>query len=242
MNTYLPLGDSAFIVKFGEAISEETNAIISSYSKQLIKLDVKGIIELIPSYNEILVVYNPMEIDYKILVQLLKDLENTISINDSMERELIRIPVCYDEKFALDLDFVSEHTELSIKEIIRSHSEPNYLVYMLGFTPGFPYLGGMNKQLSSPRKVNPRTKVEVGSVGIADSQTGIYPIESPGGWQIIGKTPLKLYAPLSRENFLLKSGNFIKFYPIDIAEFEEIEWRVKQDKYTVKRELIPYNG
>jgi KipI family sensor histidine kinase inhibitor len=137
--------------------------------------------------------------------------------------ETIEIPVCYGGDFGPDIEFVAQTHDLTVEEVIRIHSEPEYPIYMIGFTPGFPFLGGLPEKLHTPRLETPRTVVPAGSVGIANAQTGIYPIDSPGGWQLIGKTPLKLF-DLQRSNpILLKAGDALKFKPITIYEYHRLK-------------------
>lgn len=220
MIKYIPSGDSAFIVKFGSEISEDINKQIRSYYLVLTELNIEGIIECIPSYTDLMVLYDPLILNYKeLLVQLKSAAEKINSVTIPEARE-IEIPVLYGEKFGEDLEVVKSHTGLSIDDIIKIHSEAKYLVYMLGFTPGFCYLGGMNERIATPRKKTPSQKILAGSVGIAANQTGVYPITSPGGWQIIGRTPLKLFDPDRKNEFLIQAGDYLKFKPINEEEYE----------------------
>ncbi|MEW9125004.1 MAG: 5-oxoprolinase subunit PxpB, partial [Thermotaleaceae bacterium] len=148
------------------------------------------------------------------------------------------IPTCYHEDFGPDIHFVAQQNQLSIDEVISIHSNNEYLIYMLGFTPGYCYLGGMSEKIAAPRLSKPRTAVAAGSVGIAGTQTGIYPIESPGGWQLIGRTPLDLYNPAREENpILLEAGNYIRFLPITKEEYRDIQQNINQNCYQVKKYL-----
>ena len=133
-----------------------------------------------------------------------------------------------------DLEFVAHHNLIYVEEVIKIHSEKEYFIYMLGFLPGFIYLGGMSDKIATPRLEKPRLKVSGGSVGIAEKQTGIYPIESPGGWQIIGRTPIKLYDPKRSFPFLLKSGDYVKFYPINEEQFKEIKKKAEEGNYILE--------
>ncbi|MHB8904561.1 MAG: 5-oxoprolinase subunit PxpB, partial [Melioribacteraceae bacterium] len=137
--------------------------------------------------------------------------------------EVIEIPVCYDEEFAPDISIVAKHNSLTIEQVIQIHSQPEYLVYFLGFSPGFPYLGEMPKEIVTPRLLTPRLKVPAGSVAIGGDHTGIYPISSPGGWNIIGRTPLRLFSPENENPTLLKMSDRIKFVPITKKEFEQLK-------------------
>jgi inhibitor of KinA len=144
---------------------------------------------------------------------------------------VVSIPVCYGGAFGPDLDFVAGHNKLSVQEVIDIHTSRPYQVYMLGFTPGFPYLGGMSERIAAPRLAQPRVAIPAGSVGIAGSQTGIYPIESPGGWQLIGRTPLRLFDPGSATPFLFAAGNYLRFTAIDADAFLEIRQQVESGSY-----------
>ncbi len=219
MITFFPSGDSAFLLKFGNTITEEIQVKIQAYIHILSKSKIKGITEVVPSYSDILIHYNPLEIEYKKLLTQLKELGSKIENTPLPKPKTVRIPVLYGGEFGKDIKEVEKHTGLSSEEIIQLHTQNRYLVYMLGFTPGFCYLGGMDKRLATPRKKIPEQKIFAGSVGIAAEQTGIYPIDSPGGWQIIGRTPLKLFNPLSENPFLVEAGNYLEFYPITEEEF-----------------------
>lgn len=223
MFKYHPLGDSAFLIKVGDKISIDIHKKIRAFQVLIQKNKITGISELIPAYNELLVCYNPEIIYFKDLLNELKNFEQNLDIAQLPEPKIIHIPVCYDSQFAPDLRIVAQKNQLSSDEVIKIHSSGKYLIYMLGFTPGFCYLGGLDSKIATPRKENPRERIEAGSVGIAGNQTGIYPIDSPGGWQIIGKTPLKLFNPEKENPFLAEPGNYIKFDPITQKEFYLME-------------------
>ncbi len=237
MFKYFPLGDSSFIIKFGDQISPEINNSVRTYSQKLRDDKLDGIAEIIPAYNELVVSYDRNLINYKKLLTYLKSIEKSLFLKKITKRKIVHIPVCYENEFALDIDIVSSSNNLSIDDVIKIHSSAEYLVYMLGFTPGFCYLGGMDNRIETPRKEIPRTKINAGAVGIAGKQTGIYPIESPGGWQIIGKTPLILFDPLRIPEFLIEAGDYIKFDPISINDFKEIESKLIKGVYNLNVEL-----
>jgi KipI family sensor histidine kinase inhibitor len=184
---------------------------------------IRGIVELIPTYCSLLIQYDPMDLRYGQLRDRLGALVTQLDEVEMPPKQVVEIPVAYGGEYGPDLGEVARAHNISEEEVIKLHSEPEYPIYMLGFVAGFPYLGGMNKAIATPRKKSPRLKIEAGSVGIAGEQTGIYSVESPGGWQIIGRTPLKLYDVNRNEPVLLKAGQYIKFKPITKEEFRAME-------------------
>lgn len=232
---YLTAGDRALVIEFGNEISEEINAKVRSMTIAIEKENIDGIIEITPTYRSLTVHYNPLKISYYCLLDHFKSLENRLGKINIPLPEIIEIPIFYGGETGPDIFSVAEHNSISTNEVIDIHSSKEYLVYMLGFTPGFPYLGGMDEKIATPRLENPRTKIQKGSVGIAGSQTGIYPADSPGGWQIIGKTPVNLYDAYRDIPILLNSGNYIKFIPISQEHYDEIEKAVEEGIYQVKK-------
>lgn len=220
MIQYFPSGDSAFLLKFGNEISTDINQQIRSFVLSLSNLKIPGITELIPSYTDVLVQYDPIQISFSELLEKLKNIVEHLDSIELPDARTLRIPVLYGSRFGENMDAVKTHTCLSEMEIIDRHTQAKYLVYMLGFTPGFCYLGGMDECLTTPRKEIPSQKIKAGSVGIAAGQTGIYPIESPGGWQIIGRTPLKLFDPNRQPEFLVQAGDYLEFYAISDEEYD----------------------
>lgn len=212
-------GDCALLLQFQHDISPEIHLAVKSVYLQLKKMHIIGVKAIVPAYCSIVLHFNPKKIasaDLKMFI------EHTPFYVDQtgQENTVIPIPVCYDDEYALDMEVVLALTGLSKKEIIHHHTQNNYLVYMLGFTPGFLYLGGLDKKLWIPRKQTPRLHVQAGSVGLADQQTGIYPLDTPGGWQIIGKTPTKLFE--KNKKFSIKMGDVIQFYEISKKEFLQL--------------------
>lgn len=217
---YLLAGDKAIVVEFGDIIDEDINRKVINLMKNIESSSlINSIYEMIPTYRSLMIIYNPLKITFNDLINSVKNIECNLKVLDKREKNIIKIPVLYGNDYGPDIDTVAKHNRLSTEEVIRLHSEAEYLVYMLGFTPGFTYLGGMNNKLETPRLDNPRVKIPEGSVGIAGKQTGVYPIESPGGWQLIGRTPIKLYNPKRENPILLKAGDYVKFTPITKDEF-----------------------
>lgn len=228
--------DSFLVVKYQDEITAEINGKVHSLYTLLNNNLDKGILDLIPSYNSILIQYNPFHISFLNLKQLVENHISNPSKTDS-KQTVIDIPVLYGGKYGQDLDYVAEHNHLTNNQVIEIHSKPNYLVYMLGFTPGFPYLGGMDESIATSRLTTPRTSIPAGSVGIADKQTGIYPSESPGGWRLIGKTPLTLFDHTQNPPSLIIPGNLIRFVPLkSIEEYEKISKLVATNKYKLYKQ------
>ena len=219
MMEIIPYGSHALLINFEKKIDSTIHSLVMSYFHLLEKFP--EVSYQIPAYCSITVGYDPAAINYH---QLKEKIENTkVDMNRSKAgSKVIEIPVCYAHDFAPDLEEVSKRLKLNPEEIIRMHTAEIYDVYMMGFLPGFPYLGKLPKALECARKSTPRKQVKAGSVGLAGSQTGIYPSVAPGGWQLIGQTPIHLFNPSKNNSFLIKVGNRIKFKSIDADEFEKI--------------------
>jgi inhibitor of KinA len=219
----VPLGDRALVAHLGKEISRKTFDSIRSLSHQLSDNPPKGFVELVPAFTTLTVYYDP-------LVTTVSELTEQIRRQQSVEIEapeanprIVEVPVCYGGEFGEDLELVAKHAGFSAAETIRIHASSDYIVHMIGFAPGFPYLGGMSPKIAAPRRSSPRLKVPVGSVGIAGEQTGIYPLETPGGWQIIGRTPLALFRPNEDPPTLLQAGDIVRFRSISQEEFREMQ-------------------
>lgn len=228
---FLMAGDSALVAEFGNAITPEINARIRAFNIALEQRKLPGVLELLPTYRSVLIQYDPEIIGTEILKARLSEIAQNLDTIAIPSAQVVELPVLYGGEMGPDLDFVAEHAGLSPEQVIRLHTEPEYLIYMLGFTPGFTYLGGLNEKIHTPRLAQPRVKIPGGSVGIAGSQTGVYPIDSPGGWQLIGRTPVKLYDPNRAEPILPRAGQYIKFRAIDQAEFDSIAEQAEQGVY-----------
>lgn len=214
-----PFGDAALLLTFGDVIEVLINSRIVAYTKVLKESNLIGVIGIIPAYTTITVQYDALKTSYSELKEKLESLVVSNSLDH--KTKIVKIPVCYDAAFSKDIDEVIDYSGLTKEKIIELHTSKNYLVYMLGFTPGFFYLGGMDTRLYCPRKEKPRLKIEAGSVGIAGSQTGVYSMDSPGGWQVIGKTPLSIFDKNKKENyFLVNQGDVVQFYEVSLNEFK----------------------
>lgn len=235
---FLQCGDSALIVEFSKEISDSVNILIRAFDAAIKKKNINGIVETVPTFRSLSVYYNPLLISSQKLTKKLKNVLKGVSAAAQSERTVIEIPVLYGGEYGEDLPDVSKHTGLSEEEVIKLHSSAEYLIYMLGFLPGFAYLGGLDPRLETPRLQNPRTKIHMGAVGIGGAQTGIYPLASPGGWRLIGTTPVKPYDPDREQPFLYSAGDYIKFFSVDEDEFNRIKESVDKNEYkcTVRKE------
>ncbi|WP_160672273.1 5-oxoprolinase subunit PxpB [Clostridium sp. C8-1-8] len=219
--------ETSALIEFGVKIDKEINKKIRLFCKYLDKSSFYGFIEYVPYFTSVSVVYNPLAIGssepFEAVKSILEDIISKIDFKVQYEEHIVEIPVCYEKEFAPDLEYVAKANNLTIEEVVEIHSNGEYIVYMIGFAPGFPYLGGLSEKIHTERRSTPRTVIPAGSVGIAGSQTGVYPIETPGGWQIIGRTPLKLFDLNSDEKTLLKCGDIAKFYSISYDEYKRLK-------------------
>lgn len=232
---YLPVGDTGLMVEFGSEISLEVNQKVRYMSLALEENPPQGVREIIPAYCSLLVHYEPDVIAADKLITGLKDIESRLTEMEFPSPAVTEIPVLYGGEQGPDLQFVAEHNGLTPEKVIALHSSVNYLIYMIGFAPGFPYLGGMPEGIATPRLKKPRLNIPAGSVGIAGKQTGIYPLESPGGWRLIGQTPVKLYNPGGKDPILLKAGDFVRFKPVGEEEYTNVVNEIVAGSYEVKR-------
>lgn len=226
-----PLGDGALLVSFGNIINEETNAKVMQLFQQL-KGCFPFVKDIVPAYSSLTIYYDVVSLYTKeksafekmkeAILPLLQSENSTASVS---ERE-IAIPVCYAKKYAIDLEELAAQKQLPLEEIIRLHTGKTYRVYMIGFLPGFPYMGKVDERIATPRRSSPRTGIAAGSVGIAGEQTGIYPFNSPGGWKIIGRTPVQLFDKNRKEPVLLQPGDQVSFISITEHEFENYQSRI----------------
>lgn len=235
--TISPVGDRAISIDFGQVIDPTINRHIRQTIERIKELQLDGIIELVPTYCALLVEYDAMLYSYSEICNIIEPtLEEGMTNTTNELVTVVEVPTVYGGEFGPDLRFVASHNHLSEDEVISIHSGTDYLVYMLGFIPGFTYLGGMDPRIATPRLSSPRTLIPAGSVGIAGEQTGTYPSDSPGGWQIIGRTPVTMYDMSKAQAALLKAGDYVRYVPIDESEFHRIK-ALGADYVPVIREL-----
>jgi len=216
------VSDTAYSVEFGDEISPAVAARVTALTALLDANETLPLLEIIPSYRSVLVIYNPISTLAKDLPGQLKMMANQLEELSGKAGKTIEIPVCYGGAYGLDLAGLAADKGLTEHEVIEIHSSADYLVYMMGFMPGFPYLGGLDKRIAAPRLSIPRIMVPAGSVGIAGEQTGVYPQDSPGGWRLIGRTPLELFNKTRPEPFLLKAADTVRFVPIDEQSYRAL--------------------
>lgn len=214
-------GDTAISVEFGDKIDPEINARVRRLHALLKEGGHTGISGLNPTYRSLFIQYDPWECSFERLVGIVEQYLPHIGTPMETVSSVKQIPVCYGGELGPDLEQVADLHGLCGDELIRLHCAPVYQVYMIGFTPGFAYLGGLDERLHTPRRKEPRKRVAAGSIGIADRQTGIYPIESPGGWRLIGRTYLKIFDPERERPFFLEAGDLVRFNRIGEEEFEK---------------------
>lgn len=230
-----PLGESAITVQFGTEISPFINKKVKALALKLQHESFSGFIECTPAFASVTVFFDPFIVkqaygekeksSFQIVRAILEQALETLVENEESAPRIIEIPVCYGGDFGPDLDFVAAHNQLSADEVIHLHASARYPVYMIGFAPGFPYLGGLSEKINAPRHPSPRTSIPAGSVGIAGSQTGVYPISTPGGWQLVGRTPMALFRPDRDQPSVLSAGDIVKFVPITREEYDQYQER-----------------
>lgn len=231
-------GDHALTMEFGRCISEDINDLVLAAEHSLCDEPVTGVIETVPTYRSLLVDYDSSVISFSDLSACLRRRMDNIDPSSTAKYRRWDIPCCYGLYFAQDMDAVMEHTGLKCEEIIQRHSAADYRVYMQGFLPGFVYLGGLDPLLETPRLKKPRLKIPRGAVGIGGSQTGVYPVASPGGWNLIGCTPVELYEPRRGEPILCSAGDHIRFVPINSCEYYDIRHEILRESFRLEPTVV----
>jgi len=215
------MGDRGLLLEFGDEISREISEKVRRMALAIQTEAIEGIVETVPTYRSLLIVYNPTILPIERLKTRLVRIEEGLQQTPLPEPRSTRIPVVYGGVYGPDLEEVARYHQISPEEVIRLHCSKPYLIYMIGFMPGFPYMGELPEALVTPRLKTPRLSVPKGSVAIAQRQTGIYSIRSPGGWQVLGRTPVELFDPEEDPPALLQMGDFVQFYQINEKEFKE---------------------
>ncbi|SMC52525.1 5-oxoprolinase subunit PxpB [Sporomusa malonica] len=229
-------GEYGLVVELGAVISPEVNALVLQLTRLLTDNNRQGILEIVPTYRSVAVYFDPLTLTREELTKLIRQFLGQLKPMETecVPARVVYVPVCYGGVLGPDLEFVAKYIGLPVREVIAAHTAKPYLVYMLGFTPGFPYLGGLPEQLVVPRQETPRNQVPAGSVGIGGNQTGFYPIESPGEWWLIGRTPLKAFDPNRSNPFLVAAGDYVQFVDIGIDEYFTIRREVAAGLYTLQ--------
>jgi len=231
-------GDTAVIVEFGDEVNRELSNLVLSADATMESSNIPGVIETLPTFRSLLVQYDPLVTTSEQLIAKISPLMDTLASHEYCARSW-HIPVCYEEEYAADITQVATATGHTVEQVIQIHSDVLYHVYMLGFLPGLAYMGDLPEALHLPRLTNPRTRVPAGSVSIATSLTTIYPYESPGGWHLIGTTPLNLFDIKQTPPALFAPGDLIKFEPISSAELINISQQISRGEYCLKPEGTP---
>lgn len=226
-----PAGDSGLYVFFPQRIHPDVHRRVRALVLALDRLRLPGLRDVVPSYAAVLIHYDPVQLSYRELESLCLSLARQAEAQPLPPARTLLLPVAYGGPFGPDLEEVARLCGTTPEEVIRLHSAPDYLVYFLGFTPGFPYLGGLDPRLRVPRLPRPRPRVPAGSVAIGGEQTGIYPVESPGGWRVIGRTPVPLYRPGPPPSVLLEPGCYVRFVPISAEEYHRVRLQVEEGRY-----------
>jgi inhibitor of KinA len=229
----LDCGEQALVIEFGSRIDPLVNARVHRLARTVNAELAQRIVEVVPTYRSLTIYFDPCAISREALRQeiairlpALDRAEPSSSTN-----RILMVPVCYGGEFGPDLHFVAARHSLTADEVVAIHTSVQYRVYMLGFSPGFPYLGGLPERIAAPRLDVPRMKVAAGSVGIAGAQTGIYPMESPGGWRLIGRTPLKVFDPSAERPFLFAAGDLVRFVRLEPNEYDELREQVERGTF-----------
>ena len=235
---FLAGGDKALFVELGNAVTAELSRRVRHLLLAIKNTGIPGLIEVVPTYKSLLIYYEPLQISPQELRSRLETLARRAPDSEFPEPVVSEVPTVYGNEYGADLEFVAEHNGLTPEEVVRIHTGNRYLIYMVGFMPGFAYLGKLPSRIATPRLDTPRLRIPGGSVGIAGNETGVYPLESPGGWRIIGRTPLKLFDARKEPPALLQAGDYVIFVRITPPEFKRIEEAVRQGTYQIKEARV----
>lgn len=227
---YLAAGESCVVVEFADEISREANDAVTALAKHMRSQKRVPLMECLPTYRSLAIYFDPTKTAREAVIQEARSAP-AFSADCGTYGTEIEIPVCYGGEYGPDIANVAEHAGIAEEEVVLRHSAKPCHCYMIGFLPGFAYLGGMDESIATPRLANPRTVIKGGSVGIAGKQTGIYPLDSPGGWQLIGRTPLRLFTPEAARPTLIEAGYEVRFVPVSEDEYKKIEAEVAAGVY-----------
>lgn len=228
---FFPAGDHAMVVEFGSIIAENINQKVHALAGWIEEKQIEGVVELLPTFRSLMIYYDCHVVSFERLKRKVSEFDDTKVSAGAEKKKIIKVPCCYGARFGSDLHDMEKILGIDKDEIIRIHSSVCYKIYMLGFLPGFVYLGGLDKRIEVPRLSSPRVKINPGSVGIGGNQTGVYPVASPGGWRLIGGTPLDFYDPDREKPILCNAGEYIRFVPIHIDEYYDIRHLVLKGQY-----------
>ena len=228
---FLLSGDGALTVEFGDAISDEVNARVCALDRALARDPIAGVTETIPTFRSLLICYDSARLTAAALRAAVEARLASCAAAEARPRRVLDLPVCYGGAHGPDLPDVARLNGLSEDEVVALHAGRAYLIYMLGFLPGFAYLGGLDPRIHTPRLATPRTRIEPGAVGIGGSQTGVYPLASPGGWRLIGSTPVRPYDPARETPILYSAGDYIRFVPVTAREYDLLAADVAAGRY-----------
>jgi inhibitor of KinA len=228
----LSQGEQGIVVELGTAIDPALNARVHALARAISSRLGSRVSEVVPAYGSLLVIWDPLRVPRAALVRSIRRLAAEVAeAPEEGPRRVVRLPVCYGGEHGPDLADVARHAGLSPDEVVALHAAPVYRIHMLGFTPGFPYLGGMSPRIACPRLASPRTRIPAGSVAIGGQQTGVYPVESPGGWRLVGRTPARLFDPAARSPFLLAAGEGLRFVPVAPGAWRELSEAVARGSW-----------
>ena len=228
---FFPAGDHAMVVEFGSIIAENINQKVHALAGWIEEKQIEGVVELLPTFRSLMIYYDCHVVSFEQLKRKVSEFDDTKVSAGAEKKKITKVPCCYGARFGSDLHDMEKILGIDKDEIIRIHSSVCYKIYMLGFLPGFVYLGGLDKRIEVPRLSSPRVKINPGSVGIGGNQTGVYPVASPGGWRLIGGTPLDFYDPDREKPILCNAGEYIRFVPIHIDEYYDIRHLVLNGQY-----------
>ena len=237
---FIPAGDQALLVEVSDRVDPDDNRRVHDLVREIEGQGVRGVVDLIPTYRSLLIQYDSMLTSYDDLRKQVEEIEKGMDDTAPESPRIVHIPVLYGGDFGPDLGLVAEQAGLTEDDVVSLHSGVDYLVYMMGFTPGFPYLGGLDDKLATPRRATPRPRTPIGSVGIAEGQTGVYPVTSPGGWQLIGRTPVNLFDADREPPSLLNAGDYVRFSPLTgEEEYAGIAAQAEMGEYSVTTTAMP---